>query len=119
MGCDCASVCPHARHCAVMEILEPEPGESRCVAFCDPDPEPSAARFVALPLDTEVRIDTRNIELAALGEFLANFCEEDVLIPARSASKIVEFSDKNTTLGAVLERAGLVVGPAPKAPQAG
>jgi hypothetical protein len=117
MACDCASVCPNARHCAVMEILQPESGESWCVAICDPDPQPSAARFISLPLDAQVRIDTRNIELAALGEFLANFCGEEVLIPAKSATKIVEFSDKNTTLGAVLERAGLVVGPTPKAPQ--
>src|SRR3954469_23145204 len=101
MGCDCATVCPNARHCAVMEILSPEPGESRCVAICDPDPEP----LPAIPLDAKVNIDTRDIDLATFGEFLAGMCAEDVLIPAKSAFQPVDLQEKDTTLGAVLESA--------------
>jgi hypothetical protein len=45
-----------------------------------------------------------------LGKLLADHCEEDVFIPARSATEIVELNEKDTTLRAVIERVGLVVG---------
>jgi hypothetical protein len=110
MGCDCATVCPKARHCAVMEVLKPKPGESWCVAICDPDPEPSAEP-PPLRLDSAVNVDTRNIQLAQLGEFIARYFEGDLLIPARAASEVVEVTQKDTTLGALLDSVGLVVAP--------
>jgi hypothetical protein len=119
MGCDCASVCPNAQQCAVMQILEPTGGEPWCVAICKPDPAPLAKVEVTLPLDTKVQIETRNAELAVLAKLLADHCEEEVLIPARSAMEVVELSEKDTTLGAVIERVGLVVSPKAEVPPAG
>jgi hypothetical protein len=110
MGCDCATVCPKARHCAVVEVLEPKPGDDWCIAICDSDPEP-AAKPPPLRLDTAVNVDTRNIQLAQLGEFIARHFEGDLLIPAKSASKVVELTQKDTTLGALFESVGLVVAP--------
>jgi hypothetical protein len=118
MGCDCASVCPNAQQCAVMQILEPTAGEPWCVAICKPDPAPGLREErVTVPLDAKVQVEARNTELAVLGKLLADHCEEDVFIPARSATEIVELSEKDTTLGAVIERVGLVVSP-PGAPPA-
>jgi hypothetical protein len=117
MGCDCASVCPNAQQCAVMQILEPTAGEPWCVAICKPDPAPGLREdSVTLPLDAKVRLEVHNTELAVLGKFLADHCQDDLLIPARSARDIVELSEKDTTLGAVIERAGLVVTPAATSP---
>jgi hypothetical protein len=93
-----------------MQVLEPKTGEDWCVAYCDPDPEPSDEP-PPLRLDSAVNVDTRNIPLAQLGEFIARYFEGDLLIPAKSASKVVELTQKDTTLGALLDSVGLVVAP--------
>jgi hypothetical protein len=94
-----------------MQILDPAAGEPWCVAICKPDPAPGLRQVsVTVPLDTKVQLESHNTELAVLAKFLADHCEEDVFIPARSATEIVELTEEDTTLRAVIERVGLVVG---------
>jgi hypothetical protein len=63
-----------------------------------------------LPLYARVDINTREADLATVGEFLSNFCDAELFIPAAKASQKVSLSLKDVTLEGVIEQAGLLIG---------
>jgi len=60
-------------------------------------------------LYARVAVDTNQVTLARLGEFVGKLCDAELLIPAEAASEKVALTLKDTTLGEVVKRAGLVV----------
>jgi hypothetical protein len=63
-----------------------------------------------LSLEARVSVEAKDFERARLGEVLAKYCEAELYIPAAAASESVTLTMRDTTLGAAIERAGLVIG---------
>jgi hypothetical protein len=119
VACDCDGVCPESEHCIAIYLLDEEPGDdARCIVLCSED-ELVASKPQKVASGRRIDISMRNVDRVKLGSFLASLVDEDVLIPAKSATEIVEVSEKDTTLDVVIERAGLVVGPRAAPPSAG
>jgi len=82
-----------------------------CWVLCQGDG--SFIPFVERPrlsLDARVSVEAKEVDRARLGEFMANFCDTELFIPAAEASEKVTLAMQDTTLGAAIEWAGLVAG---------
>jgi hypothetical protein len=112
MACDCDSQCPGSDHCIAIYLVDVMPGDdARCIVACSGDAL-LPAKPQKLATDRRIDISTRNVDRVKLGTFLASYLEEDVYIPAKTASEPIDLQEKQTTLGTVIERAGLLVSPA-------
>jgi hypothetical protein len=105
MACDCPTQCPASEHCIAIYIHD----TGECWVLCSKD-EVKLAPSAPVPLDAEVDVDTRNVDLVQLGTFLSSRCDAELLIPAKAARKPIELKEKKTTLRAAVEQAGMVVG---------
>jgi hypothetical protein len=103
--CTCEALCPNADHCIAIYIYD----EDECWILCEPDPGPGDRGEGRAALDTRVAVDTRGTTLAQAAQFLAEHCEVELLAPAERLGEVVDLSARDTTLGAVIEAAGLVV----------
>jgi hypothetical protein len=102
--CTCDGVCHESAHCIAIKILD----TGECWVACSQDDQVLAPSEL-LPLDSGVDVETRNVDLVMLGRFIDGGCEADVLIPARDAARKVDMRHEGTTLGELIDRAGLMV----------
>jgi hypothetical protein len=108
--CTCENHCPGFTDCMCVYTYDDGICECECTG-----PIVITASRRRLSLYTRVAVDTGEVSLARLGEVLAKLCGAELFIPAAAASEKVALTVKDTTLGDVVKRAGLVVGNAGQA----
>ena len=103
--CTCAHHCPDGACICIWDYEE-----ERCSILCSHHTTPPKVVTAKAALDTQVRVEAIDVELADFGEFVAGLCGADLLIPAARASEKVNVHADYTTLGDVIASVGLVVG---------
>lgn len=100
--CICNVQCPDEPQCACMWIYD----EERCECLCGPDIKVDRR----VPPDAYVDLGVKDLELAALGRFLARLSTADVLVPALLGDDKVSLRLKRVQLKDAIKQAGLVLG---------
>ena len=101
MGCTCDEHCPESTDCTCIFTVHDQTCNCTCTGPITIRQKPS--------LYDRVNIDTRGTSLAKLGEFLSNFCDVELFIPAARASEKIYLNMQDATLETVIERVGLVI----------
>ena len=104
-GCVCDLVCPRNTSCACIYVID----VGSCTCECSGRGGGSYDSGRGLSLDTPVSVNATGISLSRFGAFLNGLCDAEILIPAASVRKRVSLTLKDTTLEAVIRKAGLVV----------
>ena len=106
MACNCTDQCPHSDQCIAVGF--PDTGE--CWVACSKDRDAATDDIPSLELDTQIDVDTRDVDLLDFAEFLSQRSAVELLIPVSAARGKVGVKLTNTSFAAVLEQAGIVAG---------
>jgi hypothetical protein len=101
--CTCEKQCPNADECICLYLLDVQ----RCIVDCTDVTTIPPIEVVSR--DARINLSSRGVPRARLGEFLAQVCGDEILIPASVASERVELALYDTAMGEALRQAGLVV----------
>ncbi len=110
--CICGVGCFGFGECVCIWIYNGDEGEDgECMCFCD-KPEPDDSRLLPrrlkLSLNSRIAISTREVSIVRLGMVLGTISAADIAIPVSKARKRLSLKLKDTTIGNVVARSGLM-----------